>query len=175
MVNEAYQADLQRLYKAKNESDIDAVLDFCEKYDGKLGLEQIPDLMRMFNENTEASPAQNEYIVEVLNTIVEKEGQEAVNIIVEQSDALLEEDSEECMSYLISMFFFWHADKSFDLVTPLRTAKDCIKKMYQDGIRKKIEYMQKHSEYYKTEQINRIQNIENQFSELEIKDEFARN
>lgn len=118
MVNEAYQADLQRLYKAKNESDIDAVLDFC---------------------------------------------------------ALLEEDSEECMSYLISMFFFWHADKSFDLVTPLRTAKDCIKKMYQDGIRKKIEYMQKHSEYYKTEQINRIQNIENQFSELEIKDEFARN
>lgn len=166
MVNEAYAADLQNLYRAKNESDIDAVLEFCEKYDGKLGLEQIPDLMRMFNENTEASPAQNEYIVELLNTIVEQYGQEAVNIIVERSDFLLEEDSEGCMSYVIIMFFFWHADKQFDIVTPLRTAKDSIKKLYQDWVCKKIEYMQKHSEYYKPEQIERIQNIENQLSYL---------
>ena len=45
MVDEGYAADLQNLYRAKNESDIYAVLDFCEKYDGKLGLGQIPDLM----------------------------------------------------------------------------------------------------------------------------------
>lgn len=162
----AYAQDLQNLYRAKNESDIDAVLDFCEKYDGKLGLEHIPDLMRMFNENTEESPAQNEYIVDLLDTIVEKYGQEAVNIIVERSDALLEEDSEGCMPYLIIMFFFWHKDRQFDIVTPLRTAKDCIRKLYRDGIHEKIEYMQKHSEYYKTEQIKRIQNIESELHDI---------
>lgn len=120
----------------------------------------------MFNENTEASPAQNEYIVELLDKIVEKYGQEAVNIIVERSDSLLEEDSEGCMPYLIIMFFFWHADRQFDIVTPLRTAKDHIKKLYQKWIHEKIDYMQKHSEYYKPEQVKRIQHIEEQLSEL---------
>ncbi|MEZ3471646.1 MAG: hypothetical protein K1W08_01185 [Lachnospiraceae bacterium] len=166
MVDEGYAADLQNLYRAKNESDIYAVLDFCEKYYGKLGLGQIPDLMKMFNENTEASPAQNEYIVELLDKIVEKYGQEAVNIIVERSDSLLEEDSEGCMPYLIIMFFFWHADRQFDIVTPLRTAKDHIKKLYQKWVHEKIDYMQKHSEYYKPEQVKRIQHIEEQLSEL---------
>ena len=67
MVDEGYAADLQNLYRAKNESDIYAVLDFCEKYYGKLGLGQIPDLMKMHNSPPAARPALYQYIVELLN------------------------------------------------------------------------------------------------------------
>jgi len=49
MVNEKeYYDDIEKLYAEKNDADIDAILDFCDKYNGKLGLQHIPDLMRPF-------------------------------------------------------------------------------------------------------------------------------
>ena len=41
-----------------------------------------------------------------------------------------------------------------------------MKKLYQKWVHEKIDYMQKHSEYYKPEQVKRIQHIEEQLSEL---------
>lgn len=52
MLDNNYYKEFEKAYIAKKEEDIEAVNDFCEKYDEKIGVQEIPDLLRLFNGST---------------------------------------------------------------------------------------------------------------------------
>lgn len=81
---EQYYDDVKKLYDEKEDADIYELLDFCEKYDGELNPEHIPSLLRLLYGDSTV-PEQNETIANMLDTIVERYGQAAVNTIVENS------------------------------------------------------------------------------------------
>ena len=138
MVNEKeYYKDIQRLYKEKEDADIYALLDFCEKYYGKLDVQHIPSLMKLIYGDSTVSE-QNESIVKMLDNIVHIYGQEAVNIIVENSDILIEEDAEGELFILLAMILFWNEKLKLDIIEPLKMAKYEVIELYKKCIANKI-------------------------------------
>lgn len=141
MVNdEEYYDDIEKLYAEKKDADIDAILDFCDKYDGKLGVQHIPDLMKLFYGGFAVSE-QNESIVNMLNTIVEMFGQKAVNIIVNKTDILIAEKSVKCVHLILPMILFWNSELKLDIITPLTMSSEDIKKIYKECVHENIEYV----------------------------------
>lgn len=135
-----YHNDAQKLYEEKKDADIYAILDFCEKYDGKLELQHIYDLLRLLYGDLTISE-QNECIVNLLDSIVKTYGQEAVNIIVEETDVLIDEKSENCLFLVLAMILFWNKKQQLDIVTPLKNAQEPIKKLYKRFVSENMKYV----------------------------------
>ena len=140
MDNEEYKNDIEKLYYCQKNEDIAAINDFCEKYYGKLDICHIPDLMRMFN-GTASCWEQNEFIVNMLDNIVENYGQNAVNVIVENTEILVKERSEECLSSILTMILFWNENLQLDIISPLLSEKKLILELYRKKIYKKMNYI----------------------------------
>lgn len=49
MLDSNYKDELEKAYLAKKEDDINTVGDFCQLYDGKLTIQEIADLLKLFN------------------------------------------------------------------------------------------------------------------------------
>ena len=49
MLDNNYNESLKKAYIAKQEDDIDTINDFCEAYNEKLGVQEIADLLKLFN------------------------------------------------------------------------------------------------------------------------------
>lgn len=139
-MNKGYIEDLKKVYIATRNDEIEIVNDFCVKYEDKLGVEHIKEILTLFYGEA-YNCEQNEFIATVLNTIVKKYGQNAVNEIISNSDILFLEESENCITYLISMILFWNPDMKLDIVSALIDEKDTIKKMYFNAIRKKLKFV----------------------------------
>lgn len=140
MYNEEYKNDIEKLYDCQKNEDIAAINDFCKKYYGKLDICHIPDLMRMFN-GTAACWEQNEFIVNLLDDIVENYGQDAVNAIVENTEILIEERSIECLSLILTMILFWHENLQLDIISPISSGDKRILELYRKEIYKKMNYI----------------------------------
>ena len=89
MLDNNYNESLKKAYIAKQEDDIDTINDFCEAYNEKLGVQEIADLLKLFNGQASTNE-QNEFIVNMLDSIVKKEKQKVLKRrIVSQLERVL--------------------------------------------------------------------------------------
>lgn len=103
-------------------------------------LQHIYDLLRLLYGDLTISE-QNECIVNLLDSIVKTYGQEAVNIIVEETDVLIDEKSENCLFLVLAMILFWNKKQQLDIVTPLKNAQEPIKKLYKRFVSENMKYV----------------------------------
>ena len=139
MLDNNYNESLKKAYIAKQEDDIDTINDFCEAYNEKLGVQEIADLLKLFNGQASTNE-QNEFIVNMLDSIVKKEKQKAVNEIIEQSGILFQERATKCISLILTMIIFWNRDLDISLSESLAAAPNSIvKKEKQKAVNEIIE------------------------------------
>lgn len=137
MLDNNYEEAIKKVYIAKKEDDIDSVGGFCQMYDGKFSIQEIAELLKLFNGNASTNE-QNEFIVNMLDTIVKKEKQKAVNEIIAHSDALIQEKATKCISLIITMIVFWNKDLNISLNEALVNAPNSIKDLYKKALEKKL-------------------------------------
>jgi len=95
----------------------------------------------------------------MLATIVEKYEQEAVNILVEKTDILIAEESDDCLDFILTMILFWNSELQLDIIIPLTTATEPIKKLYKEGVHESMKYVSGSKREL-------LQNLENKLSEI---------
>ena len=144
MLDNNYNESLKKAYIAKQEDDIDTINDFCEAYNEKLGVQEIADLLKLFNGQASTNE-QNEFIVNMLDSIVKKEKQKAVNEIIEQSGILFQERATKCISLILTMIIFWNRDLDISLSESLAAAPNSIKDLYKKALEKKLLFMKGHN------------------------------
>ena len=144
MLDNNYNESLKKAYIAKQEDDIDTINDFCEAYNEKLGVQEIADLLKLFNGQASTNE-QNEFIVNMLDSIVTKEKQKAVNEIIEQSGILFQERATKCISLILTMIIFWNRDLDISLSESLAAAPNSIKDLYKKALEKKLLFMKGHN------------------------------
>ena len=86
-----------------------------------MGVQEIADLLKLFNGQASTNE-QNEFIVNMLDSIVKKEKQKAVNEIIEQSGILFQERATKCISLILTMIIFWNRDLDISLSESLAAA-----------------------------------------------------
>ena len=98
----------------------------------------------MFNGQASTNE-QNEFIVNMLDSIVKKEKQKAVNEIIEQSGILFQERATKCISLILTMIIFWNRDLDISLSESLAAAPNSIKDLYKKALEKKLLFMKGHN------------------------------
>ena len=123
MLDNNYNESLKKAYIAKQEDDIDTINDFGQA----------------------STNEQNEFIVNMLDSIVKKEKQKAVNEIIEQSGILFQERATKCISLILTMIIFWNRDLDISLSESLAAAPNSIKDLYKKALEKKLLFMKGHN------------------------------
>lgn len=100
-----FYKEFQEIYKRKKENtreSLDEINLFSERWYAHCKPEYIPHLMKLYYNDADTW-AQNEFISEVIASIVSEYPKEAVNSIVKNIDILYKEDGRECLSQLVTI------------------------------------------------------------------------
>jgi len=82
---------------------------FCSAISEEATIDDISDLMKLYYDRA-ITTEQNQFVLEVLNTVFVKSPKLAAKKIVENIWILKREEAENCISYLLIMFIYWNKE-----------------------------------------------------------------
>lgn len=126
--------------------------EFCSSIHNSADVDDIPDILKLYYDDVDTL-AQNEFITEVLNEIVQKKPREATKKIMANIMILREEEAEECIYHVLMIFIYWNHQFRDIFVDELKKADkdsqafiiDTIKYFAEKGDKSYLEF----SEQYK--------------------------
>lgn len=118
------QAAYEKAYRTKKEEDgVYAMNEFCSEVDGKLGVESIPALLHLY-EDEAITCEQNEFVTEVIGSIFEKFPESCTKAVVDNILILQEEDAEWCLFHILLVFVYWHPENRTCFIEALKNAEE---------------------------------------------------
>lgn len=140
-----FKEEFKEAYQAKKIDDINVINKFCTKWEKLVTVEHIPYFMRLYYDDV-STCEQNEFITGVLDSIIKVNLKEAIKRIIQYLD-ILEEEAEECFSYIVIVIVFWNKEQiacSAKIIANaeegigekfVKDIKDTLNKTEQDSIK----------------------------------------
>lgn len=134
-----FNDEFQKVYSLKKneEGGIDAINEFCSKWEGLAGIEEIPFLMRLYYDDVYTSE-QNEFVTWVIDAVIQKEPEKAFETIINNYSILIEEDATWCIYYLASLMIFANVELIKYSAVALAKADDSIREVFLAHINKRM-------------------------------------
>lgn len=122
-----FKEEFEKVYLRKDENTreaLDTINEFCSFWDGKAEIESIPLIMKLYCDDADTCE-QNEFVSCLIDSLVSKEPQRGLYLIVNNIDVLEKENASECISELMSVMIFWNEEYVPLLANALLKAEEC--------------------------------------------------
>lgn len=102
------EAYLKAYNEKREDSGIYSMNEYCSNVEDLATAEDIPDIMRLYFDG--ASSAQNEFITNVLDSVVLRSPKQSIAKIIENIEILKQEDALDCIFGLLLIFIDWNEE-----------------------------------------------------------------
>lgn len=137
-------------YKAYNEKKkaqgVYSMNDYCSNVEEQSNVNDIPDIMKLYYDKV-ITPAQNEFITNVLDKIVLDNPESAIEKIIKNIKTLEEEEALGCVSELLLIFIDWNEDITDIFLVELLKAKAENSRYFIESL--KYQVNAKNDEFYR--------------------------
>lgn len=102
-----WDTEYRSAYEAKKKPEGVYIMNqFCSSIEKDATIKDIPDILKLYDDRA-LTWEQNEFVTEVLCTIVENNPRDAAKNII-ANIRILQEEAEECFIYILIIFIHWY-------------------------------------------------------------------
>lgn len=141
--------EFNEIYKLKTmntRESVDKINEFCSKWDASNPkVEYIPYLMKLFYNHADTW-AQNEFVSELIDSIMRRYPRETIETIINNVDILYKEEGERCLTFLSWSFEYVNKDYASIVAEALYNADEEKSKPFLDFFEKDSKESKKEAE-----------------------------
>ena len=129
------QVNYNDAYNAKKFSNgVYIMNEFCSSIHETAGIEDIRNILRLYYDEP-ITYAQNEFVTEVLNAIVQRSPREATKEIIKNIMVLKQEEAERSIGDIFIIFFHWHKQFTTIFLDELKKVNEDTQKYILDNLK----------------------------------------